>query len=207
MACQITPPIYSCPYIDKLSVQKLQNALVAGCDFFQQVYGIVEVGYREGEKKVKYPRLYVGTANKNGYINLSPENDKLGRHTYCFFEVEDNERVKFDLVADGLINFRLNLIVWAKMDGITTDKLDITDYLIVKVKEALRSSYIWSDLTRFEVERDKMKVFNKYDYPFELLRNIAWPFTCFKIVMDVNSTIDISKCINEPCFALADIPS
>jgi len=198
MPCQVLPPAINCAYLDKFTIKALQDALANGCPFLEFIYPVAEVGVRnDGQKKHRYPRLFVGEAEKNYYVDLSPDNDRFGKHTFSFFEIENSERVHFRR-QDGLVDFRLNLIVWAKQDDITQDKVDITDYLIAKVKKALLSSPVNSIITDMWVEKDKHKVFDSYDYDFEKLRHIAWPYTCFKMVMDVLS-VDVSDCIDDTC--------
>lgn len=176
------------------------QALSDNCTWLDYVYPIAEIGVRtEGKNKHKYPRLFVNKT-KPVYLDLSPENDRFERNSFAFFELENSETINFNL-SDGLINLKLNLIVWAKMDNISSSESDITDYLISQVKTALSLSPLYNDLSALSVEKEKGKVFSKYNYTFEQLRNIAYPYTCFKFKMDIR-TIDFSDCVPNDCFTI-----
>lgn len=157
------------PEIHNAVVRKLQEELSA-ISWLGMIYPIAEVGERE---KKKFAQVYLNDGDVK-HIDIFP---KSAEKSYCFFELETGP----EFMVDSEMNMRLNLIVWADMNQIdSVKKYDFTDLLIAEVKNVLMKGYFSNEIVKLGFETNKQKVFSRYDYSFEELKQIMFPLTAFK---------------------------
>jgi len=194
MSCVI-PPVLQNPMLHNAVVANMQNDL-DGMGWIDKIYPLAEMGERqigENNEKVIVPIIFGQTGNKD-YIEMFPDDSERAG---CFFELPNGD-YNFDFVNE-LVEFQMNIIVWANLKNLASRTYDFTDELIASVVIAIQDGYYKNDITSISVTKDKDKVFNKYGYDYTTLKSFMYPNTAFKITITMSNEETLS-CLSAGTF-------
>ncbi len=197
MSCIVNPSLVS-PFIDKKVVQGLQTVM-ASTGWVEQVFGLAEKSMRkQGEEDIIYPAIL--KQDCNDYIDLFP-NDRLP--SFCFFERRDE--IDFDYNEDEL-TYTIGIICWADLSKVSPSlDHDYTDQLIVASLNALQKAQIDDvEINPFiSVVTDRTLVWDRYDRTFQDYKYHAYPFTTFRLDIELTDYSPILCQDNNISFGLS----
>lgn len=125
-------------YLFDRVIQSVQDAL-GGISWFTHIFGRSErlVQMREG-KKCYTPNIYIG---RDEYVSLLPDNTALGN--YCFFTMQEPQRVSLPMGTQNRAKSPFSLIVWLDMRtiGRNTDDRN-TEYVKELILRTIRRAWI-----------------------------------------------------------------
>lgn len=180
----IIPPVITNPFLYNRIIEGLQNDL-STLSWIDDLFPLAEVGELEVDgNRIQVPMVLKQDGTKN-YINLFPDGNKRGQ---VFFELDTGDMV-VDFVNEEQ-TITVNIVGTANLKKIANRVYDFTDELAATVLDAIRNGTYSSDILTARVIKDRTRVFEKYGYSFEQLKQLSYPYTGFKIQIEI--TVDAS---------------
>lgn len=186
MSC-ITPPTLSNPFLYNEIIADLQTD-IATVGWVENIYPIADVGEQQIDEntRITTPVVFAADGTKN-YINLFPDGKLKG---LCFFEL--NGRYVIDFQEDT-VTVPLFIVFFANLKNIANRTDDFTDELAATIVGALHSGTRSNDIPEVEVVQAKNEAYDRYGYSYEQLKDLAYPYTAFKIAITV--TANYVQCV------------
>jgi hypothetical protein len=201
MPC-ITPPSIQNPFLHNSVVSNLQLDII-NLSWLEDIFPLAEVGELEIEEgnRILIPMVLKQDGSAD-YIPLFPDDQK---RSGMFFELETGDYAVRP--QDDELIVTVNLIFYGNLKRIANRTYDFTDELIQSVLAALRAGTYGSEIVEYRVIKDKNRVFDKYGYTYEQLKQFAYPYTGFKIQIDIpsdysfecNPTTDFDQSYSPSC--------
>lgn len=153
-------PLKSDPKLFDVAIQEIQTQLGAKISWLNHIFGKSEQLRKEiNDREYLLPYVYVGNGE---YLGVAPDSH-LGN--FVFFELEDPNTVRVDVIARPTIESELNLILWCDLRSIESIDNRNTEFIKQTMLRALNDIQL-SALGRIEVNKiyeHKENVFRRYD--------------------------------------------
>lgn len=148
------------PKLFDVAIQELQTHLGNKIFWLNHVFGKSEQLKKEiNDREYLLPYVYVGNGE---YLGVAPDSH-LGN--FCFFELEDPNLVKVDIIERPTIESSINLILWCDLR--TFEKIDNrnTEFVKQTVLRALNSAILtpYGRININKIYERKENVFGRYD--------------------------------------------
>lgn len=175
-------PIKKDPKLFDVAIQELQKHLGNKISWLNHVFGKSEQLTKEiNDREYLLPYVYIGNGE---YIGVAPDSH-LGN--FCFFELEDPNIVKVDIIDRPTIESNINLILWCDLRTFQKNDNRNTEYVKQIILRVLNSAVLtpYGRVVINKIYERKENVFGRYDLNVLDNQFCMYPFCALKFNLNL----------------------